>query len=247
MGQFLIARSEKGMCCTLRSSSPSTSNTMNVIFRTTRTRRHVIVDNRAHIFHVQTTCCNVCGNQQTKCPRLEGIDNLGSFPLLSVSVKRITGKSLIPKPVCQIISHIFPSDKYNHFSMFFPTKVSRLLTKPVASSGWFRFFRIFLRSTDEIRQNFFQLVGLFIFLAHVNNLSNVLVGIEHINLANIDLDRISQEVKSKPLNLFGPRRRKKQRLPLGGVWDTTHDGSDLRFKTHVEHSICFIQHHKSDA
>mmetsp|Transcript_5442 Transcript_5442/g.8051 ORF Transcript_5442/g.8051 Transcript_5442/m.8051 type:complete len:210 (-) Transcript_5442:800-1429(-) len=73
----------------------------------------------------------------------------------------------------------------------------------------------------------------------MNMLFNVFVGIEGINFTNINLDRILEKIVSKPLYFFRPSCRKKQRLSL--FWYMLHNGPYLRFKTHIKHTVGFVQ------
>mmetsp|Transcript_21761 Transcript_21761/g.52621 ORF Transcript_21761/g.52621 Transcript_21761/m.52621 type:complete len:237 (-) Transcript_21761:994-1704(-) len=233
---------------TLCSCPSSSSDAMNVILCTVHTHWHVIVDDHPHIFDIEPACCDISCNQHAKSSLLEGVDYFGSFPLLPISVERITSKALIPERVCQLVSEIFLRNKHNHFGMFLPTKVNRLLSKPATCGLWFgTFLGLILCRFDKICQNFFKFVNLITFIANNDVLRNILVGIQNVDLANIDLDRISEKVKCKPLNLLGPCGRKKQSLPLGGVRYVAQDGSDLRFKSHIKHSVCLIQHNKFDS
>mmetsp|Transcript_18483 Transcript_18483/g.34248 ORF Transcript_18483/g.34248 Transcript_18483/m.34248 type:complete len:240 (-) Transcript_18483:680-1399(-) len=132
--------------------------------------------------------------------------------------------------------------------MFLPTKVYRLPLE--LATRRLRFRRLFLclfRGFDELCQYFFQLGSFIVIIAHDDVLRNILVGVEFIRIADIDLHRIRQKVERQPLDLLGPRGRKEQSLPLRGVRYIVHDGSNLRFEAHVKHSVCFIQHHEFDS
>mmetsp|Transcript_42217 Transcript_42217/g.88659 ORF Transcript_42217/g.88659 Transcript_42217/m.88659 type:complete len:278 (+) Transcript_42217:265-1098(+) len=221
---------------------------MHIIFCTIYSHGHVIVDNNPHILHVQTTRRDISRNQHAKRPLLEGIDNLGSFPLGSVPMKRINGETLIPKRVCQLVSNIFLRYKYNHFGMFLPAKVYGLPLKLAPRRLRFRrLFLCLLRGFDELCQYFFQLISFIVILAHDDVLRNILVGVELIRVADIDLHGVRQKVERQPLDLLGPRGRKEQSLPLRGVRYIAHDGSDLRLEAHVKHSVCFIQYNEFDS
>jgi len=96
-------------------------------------------------------------------------------------------------------------------------------------------FAFFHKMADQ----FHQLLVLFILIANVDNLKNSLVTCE-FSRANSSVNVVvSEEIVGKGLNFLEPSSTVHKKLP---VWSNLVDNlSDLRLKSHVQHSVCLIE------
>mmetsp|Transcript_13547 Transcript_13547/g.34574 ORF Transcript_13547/g.34574 Transcript_13547/m.34574 type:complete len:265 (-) Transcript_13547:653-1447(-) len=84
-----------------------------------------------------------------------------------------------------------------------------------------------------------------IILADLNYLSNLLVGCQALlGAADRNSDRVVQVVCGECLDFFWPRGAPHESLSVGT--NLVDDLTKLWLKTHVEHSICFVQNKISD-
>jgi hypothetical protein len=78
-------------------------------------------------------------------------------------------------------------------------------------------------------ENCYKFIQFLVFVAHDKFLFDGFVRNQTINFANIDLNRILQEIVSKPLDRFGPSRREKQ--SLSSCRNFFDDGPNLWLET----------------
>mmetsp|Transcript_9399 Transcript_9399/g.24331 ORF Transcript_9399/g.24331 Transcript_9399/m.24331 type:complete len:601 (-) Transcript_9399:43-1845(-) len=140
-------------------------------------------------------------------------------------------------------------------------RLSHLLLQKVARSlGRSENYRA-LVGAEALLKVVLQLPNLLLELARDHLMRHALVQSELVpsgSLPDANLDsRLARESGGDGLHLLGPRRREKQRLPLGattssagtsallrraGVWAPCNDLTDGRFEAHVEHLVRLVEH-----
>mmetsp|Transcript_54423 Transcript_54423/g.126940 ORF Transcript_54423/g.126940 Transcript_54423/m.126940 type:complete len:245 (+) Transcript_54423:506-1240(+) len=93
----------------------------------------------------------------------------------------------------------------------------------------------------RLRQHLQQELVLVVHGAGRHNLANVLVALQLVTVADLNLDRIAEEFSSQPTDGHGPGRCEEHGVPVG-TGDPLQDLSDLRLEAHVQHPIGFVQH-----
>mmetsp|Transcript_9578 Transcript_9578/g.29149 ORF Transcript_9578/g.29149 Transcript_9578/m.29149 type:complete len:325 (-) Transcript_9578:485-1459(-) len=78
----------------------------------------------------------------------------------------------------------------------------------------------------------------------VDVLRDVLVGVERVDIAHLDLDGRAQELVRQPAHRLGPRGSVEERLPLRRNGEDNF--ADLRLKAHVKHAVGFVHHEVGD-
>jgi hypothetical protein len=100
---------------------------------------------------------------------------------------------------------------------------------------------VFLGNLVEVLD---KLGSLFKVSADLDHLLDVVVG-SQIHGSNVDLNVVVQEVHGKSLDFLGPRSREQQCLSVRS--NLGDDLPDLRFETHVQHSVGFVHDKVSDS
>jgi hypothetical protein len=222
-GDLFVALRKERVRDALGSGSTRSADAMHVVLCGVRATRHVIIDDATDIFHVQSSCSHVGSNQHAQLPGFEGLHDPRSFPLGTISMQTIDGKAIVPQSVCQVMTRHLLGDKDNHFGVLLPTTGDRWWGSAISVAVTILFLLLLL--FDQIRQDLFELVQLFVFPTHDDRLFDIFVGNQSIDFSNIDLDRIFQKVVCQCLDLTRPRRRKQQGLSFRR--NMSYDGANL--------------------
>mmetsp|Transcript_645 Transcript_645/g.1534 ORF Transcript_645/g.1534 Transcript_645/m.1534 type:complete len:261 (+) Transcript_645:469-1251(+) len=207
---------------------------MNVIFHPIDTRWHVEVDNDSDVLDIKSSCSHIGGNQHSQCSVFEGIHDFRTLPLRPVSVQAVYGKSIVPQLVGEVVATDFFRDKDNHLGVCLSTVGDSALAV------------VCCPVRDKLLENGLQLIDLFFFVDHMNDLLDVFVGYQGVDFTDVDLNRIPQKIVGQSLDFFWPGSRKEQRLSSLGIC-FFDNGANLRFETHIQHAIGFVQDQVLDA
>ena len=179
--------------------------------------RKIVVDDVSDVGDVETTSCDSCGNHDWCLTTTEHFESTFSFPLSAISVNGSSGEVGVEKEVGQCVGSTFCFDK----------------DEGEATGG---------HGVQDIEEygTLVNVLDIFNFLCDVFGCRSYSTDTQE--------DVVFQEIASEDLDITREGGAEHERLTIvhaGHVFSFDYS-ADLRFKTHVEHSICFVENQKFD-
>mmetsp|Transcript_22965 Transcript_22965/g.39074 ORF Transcript_22965/g.39074 Transcript_22965/m.39074 type:complete len:382 (-) Transcript_22965:553-1698(-) len=227
---------EKSVTFTGFACSSCSANSMNIVFNSQWKRN---INHMLHIFNINTTSSNVCGNQNFRFTRFELFESGSACILRLVAVQRHT-------TVPAAIEHLFDARRL----FFVQTEHDDAAV-----------FRHAVQQLDK------QLLFVARVVEHAHVLRDAAIGartavgavlvVVGARRANRDAHHVVFEIVARQFaNGVGPRGRVHERLHVGALAfaalhhravNERRNAAHLAIKAHVEHAIGFVQHKHAHA
>mmetsp|Transcript_90187 Transcript_90187/g.250584 ORF Transcript_90187/g.250584 Transcript_90187/m.250584 type:complete len:393 (-) Transcript_90187:772-1950(-) len=210
----LVPRGEEAYGRALLACTTRSANPVDVILRMIW---GVVVHHQRDAFDVQATSCHIGGTQNLCVPVTEVVQCLLAFLLVLVTVNRLAVHTCPVEAVLQLLAHLLRGTEDQRTIVAFT-----------------------LLGDVKLQEDLDEFPNFSVWVNNFDKLCHVLVGLQDVWVANLHLVGLVQKLHCQLLDILGPRCREEERVP--SLWNGLQNLPDLRLKTHIQHSVGFIDY-----